>query len=107
MKKTISLLICISILAISSPQNATGQTEKLQVRIKDIVSLDGIYEAKLLGMGVVTGLNNTGDKQNNEVTQRFLENIMREMGITIALSRFEAKNMAVVTVTAMLPPFAK
>ena len=107
MKKAISLLICISILAISSPQNTMGQTGKLQVRIKDIVSLDGIYEAKLLGMGVVTGLNNTGDKQNNEVTQRFLENIMREMGITIALSRFEAKNMAVVTVTATLPPFAK
>ena len=75
MKKAISLLICISILIISSPQNTTGQTGKLQVRIKDIVSLDGIYEAKLLGMGVVTGLNNTGDKQNNEVTQRFLENI--------------------------------
>jgi flagellar P-ring protein precursor FlgI len=107
MKKIISLLICISILAISSSQETRGQTQKLQVRIKDIVSLDGIYEAKLLGMGIVTGLNNTGDKQNNELTQRFLENMMREMGITIALSRFEAKNMAVVTVTATLPPFAK
>ena len=107
MKKIISLLICISILAISSSQETRGQTQELQVRIKDIVSLDGIYEAKLLGMGIVTGLNNTGDKQNNEVTQRFLENMMREMGISIALSRFEAKNMAVVTVTATLPPFAK
>ena len=107
MKKIISLLICISILAISSSQETRGQTQKLQVRIKDIVSLDGIYEAKLLGMGIVTGLNNTGDKQNIEVTQRFLENMMREMGISIVLSRFEAKNMAVVTVTATLPPFAK
>ena len=104
MKKIISLLICISILAISSSQETRGQTQKLQVRIKDIVSLDGIYEAKLLGMGIVTGLNNTGDKQNNEVTQRFLENMMREMGISIVLSRYEAKNMAVVTVTATLPP---
>ena len=106
MKKIISLFVCISVLTISFSQQTIGQSQ-MQVRIKDIVSLDGIYEAKLLGMGVVTGLSNTGDKQNNEVTQRFLENIMREMGISITLSRFEAKNMAVVTVTATLPPFAK
>ncbi|HHZ91767.1 TPA: flagellar basal body P-ring protein FlgI [Candidatus Poribacteria bacterium] len=106
MKKIISLFVCISIITISFSQQTIGQSQ-MQVRIKDIVSLDGIYEAKLLGIGVVTGLSNTGDKQNNEVTQRFLENIMREMGVSITLSRFEAKNMAAVTVTATLPPFAK
>lgn len=78
----------------------------LQTRIKDVVTVDGIHEAKLFGMGLVTGLNNTGDKQS-EVTQRFIENMIESMGISIQLDRLDTKNVAVVTVTAVLPPFAK
>ena len=78
----------------------------LQTRIKDVVTVDGINEAKLFGMGLVTGLNNTGDKQS-EVTQRFIENMIESMGISIQLDRLDTKNVAVVTVTAVLPPFAK
>lgn len=78
----------------------------LQTRIKDVVTVDGIHEAKLFGMGLVTGLNNTVDKQS-EVTQRFIENMIESMGISIQLDRLDTKNVAVVTVTAVLPPFAK
>ena len=78
----------------------------LQTRIKDVVTVDGIHEAKLFGMGLVTGLNNTGDKQS-EVTLRFIENMIESMGISIQLDRLDTKNVAVVTVTAVLPPFAK
>ena len=84
---------------------ATSATA-LQTRIKDVVTVDGIHEAKLFGMGLVTGLNNTGDKQS-EVTQRFIENMIESMGISMQLDRLDTKNAAVVTVTAVLPPFAK
>ena len=98
MKKLPAILLIWLLLA--KPATA------LQTRIKDVVTVDGIHEAKLFGMGLVTGLNNTGDKQS-EVTQRFIENMIESMGISMQLDRLDTKNAAVVTVTAVLPPFAK
>ena len=101
MKKMAPLLMSILLFAGFPPR-----TMGLSTRIKDIVSIDGIYEAKLVSMGLVTGLNNTGDR-DNEVTERFVENMMEYMGVSLDLDRLDTKNVAVVTVTATLPPFAK
>ena len=96
-------VFAINLLIISVFNNSSFA---IQTRIKDVVTVDGIHEAKLFGMGLVTGLNNTGDKQS-QVTQRFVENMIQNMGITMELDRLDTKNTAVVTVTAVLPPFAK
>jgi len=101
MKKLTTLSVGLLLFIWVSPKAIS-----LSVRIKDIVSIDGIYEAKLVGMGLVTGLNGTGDK-SNEVTKRFVENMMKYMGISLDLDRIKARNIAVVTVTATLPPFDK
>ncbi len=101
MKKLTTLSVGLLLFIWVSPKAIS-----LSVRIKDIVSIDGIYEAKLVGMGLVTGLNNTGDK-DNEVTKRFVENMMQYMGVSLNLDRIKARNIAVVTVTATRPPFAK
>ena len=101
MKKLTVILINFLIISIFNSSSFAIQT-----RIKDVVTVDGIHEAKLFGMGLVTGLNNTGDKQS-QVTQRFVENMIQNMGITMELDRLDTKNTAVVTVTAVLPPFAK
>ena len=96
-------VVVINLLIISVFNNSSFA---IQTRIKDVVTVDGIHEAKLFGMGLVTGLNNTGDKQS-QVTQRFVENMIQNMGITMELDRLDTKNTAVVTITAVLPPFAK
>ena len=96
-------VVVINLLIISVFNNSSFA---IQTRIKDVVTVDGIHEAKLFGMGLVTGLNNTGDKQS-QVTQRLVENMLQNMGITMELDRLDTKNTAVVTVTAVLPPFAK
>ena len=101
MKKLTVILINFLIISICN-----NSSFAIQTRIKDVVTVDGIHEAKLFGMGLVTGLNNTGDKQS-QVTQRFVENMIQNMGITMELDRLDTKNTAVVTVTAVLPPFAK
>ena len=101
MKKLTVILINFLIISIFN-----NSSFAIQTRIKDVVTVDGIHEAKLFGMGLVTGLNNTGDKQS-QVTQRFVENMIQNMGITMELDRLDTKNTAVVTVTAVLPPFAK
>ena len=101
MKRIAMLLVSLIVLA-SYPPAALSLT----TRIKDIVSIDGVYEAQLVGIGLVTGLGNTGDK-DNELTERIVENMMQYLGISLDLDGIDAKNIAVVTVTATLPPFAK
>ena len=41
---------------------AAGLPAAAQVRIKDIVDVEGVRENQLIGYGLVVGLNNTGDK---------------------------------------------
>ena len=80
-------VVVINLLIISVFNNSSFA---IQTRIKDVVTVDGIHEAKLFGMGLVTGLNNTGDKQS-QVTQRFVENMIQNMGITMELDRLDTK----------------
>ena len=101
--KKIAAIFFISMLLVTG---FSPGTMGLSTRIKDIVSIDGIYGAKLVSVGLVTGLNNTGDR-DNQVTERFVENMMEYMGISVDLDQLTARNIAVVTVTATLPPFAK
>ena len=101
MKRAGSFLAILLIFTCFAPP-AMGLT----ARIKDIVGIDGIYEAQLVGMGLVTGLSNTGDR-DNALTERIVENMAQYLGVLVDLDGLDAKNVAVVTVTAMLPPFSK
>ena len=77
-------------------------------RIKDIVQFQGIRENMLMGYGLVVGLNGTGDNLNNAVfTQKGLENFLEKLGVNTAGSQLKTKNVAAVTITAILPPFSR
>ncbi|MFN2355670.1 MAG: flagellar basal body P-ring protein FlgI, partial [Desulfopila sp.] len=80
-------------------------------RIKDIASLQGVRPNQLLGYGLVTGLNGTGDDLNSTVfTRQAIYNMMVRGGITIdpnTLDDIRIDNIAAVMVTATLPPFAR
>ncbi len=78
------------------------------VRIKDIVSFQGIRDNLLMGYGLVVGLNGTGDNLKNSVfTQQELESFLGRLGINTRGATIKTKNVAAVTVTATLPPFIK
>lgn len=77
-------------------------------RIKDVVAFEGIRENILLGYGLVVGLNGTGDRlQNNAFTQQSLIAFLERQGVNIRGLNLQARNVAAVTVTAKLPPFAR
>ncbi len=77
-------------------------------RIKDITAIKGIRTNQLVGYGLVVGLDGTGDKSGSDFTNHVLANMMERMGIhVIDQSQLKAKNVAVVMVTADLPPFAR
>lgn len=78
-------------------------------RIKDLADIAGIRSNKLLGYGLVVGLDGTGDKTNQApfTTQSF-NSMVKQFGITIPPgTRYNLKNVAAVMVSSELPAFAK
>lgn len=77
-------------------------------RIKDIVSFEGVRENVLMGYGLVVGLNGTGDKlKNSAFTEQSLIAFLERQGVNTRGTELKTKNVAAVTVTAKLPPFAR
>jgi flagellar P-ring protein FlgI len=77
-------------------------------RIKDIVNFEGVRPNMLMGYGLVVGLNGTGDKLNNNAfTEQSLIAFLERQGVNTRGASLKSKNVAAVTVTAMLPPFAR
>ncbi|MAZ88276.1 MAG: flagellar biosynthesis protein FlgI [Cellvibrionaceae bacterium] len=78
-------------------------------RIKDLADVAGIRSNKLLGYGLVVGLDGTGDKTNQApfTTQSF-NSMLKQFGITLPPgSNFNLKNVAAVMVHGELPAFSK
>jgi flagellar P-ring protein precursor FlgI len=74
-------------------------------RIKDVVDVKGVRSNPLVGYGLVVGLNSTGD--SSVVSQRMLTNLLRRSGLVLTPTDVASKNIAFVTVTADLGPFAR
>ncbi|MCX7012118.1 MAG: flagellar basal body P-ring protein FlgI [Candidatus Sumerlaeota bacterium] len=77
------------------------------VRIKDIATIEGVRDNQLQGLGLVVGLNGSGDSQTVDFTSQVVVNYLRQNNISIDVKGAQVKNAALVLVTANLPPFAK
>jgi flagellar P-ring protein FlgI len=76
------------------------------VRIKDLATLSGARDNQLVGYGLVSGLNNQGDR-NQIYTLQSLSNMLRKYNLTLPQVNLQSKNVAAVMVSAIIPPFAK
>lgn len=78
-------------------------------RIKDIATVAGVRSNQLVGYGLVVGLDGTGDQTTQApFTIQSIENMLQRFGVTIPPNTNpQLKNVAAVTVTADLLPFAK
>ncbi len=77
------------------------------VRLKDLVTIEGVRSNQLVGYGLVVGLNGTGDRQQTVFSIQSLTNLLLRMGVSVPASQITVKNVAAVIVTASLPPFAQ
>jgi flagellar P-ring protein FlgI len=94
-------LIVASLLALPTAALA-------QMRIKDLVEVEGVRGNQLLGYGLVVGLNGTGDRlQNSPFTQQSLEGMLERLGVNITGLNVKTRNVAAVMVMAELPPFPR
>ena len=92
---SVSLVILAANLAVGA--EATS-------RIKDVAFLAGTTPEPLLGYGLVTGLNGTGDGQSSDFTVNSLSSMLERLGVTVDPTMIRLKNVAAVVVTATIDP---
>ncbi|MFM2411381.1 MAG: hypothetical protein RL481_2209 [Pseudomonadota bacterium] len=93
-------ILLIAVVATASPAMASD------AKLKDIGRFDGWRDNPLVGYGIVTGLAGSGDSPRNEVTRQALRNVLNRMGVSLSAEQVQSRNVAVVLVTATLPPSA-
>jgi len=101
MKLFHKLLFALALLGLSGGALA-------DVRIKDLVNVEGVRGNDLVGYGLIVGLNGTGDGlRNSPYTEEALSSFLERLGINVQGEDFRPRNVAAVVVTATLPPFAR
>ncbi len=76
-------------------------------RIKDLANIRGVRDNKLIGYGLVVGLAGTGDTDKTRFTYQSVLSFLKRAGIRVDARGLKLKNVAAVTLTATLPPYAR
>lgn len=77
-----------------------------QVPLKGLGRFGGWRDNALIGYGLVTGLSGSGDTRRSGVTRQAMRNILNRLGTSVTDDQISSRNIAVVMVTAVLPPSA-
>lgn len=103
---TLTLVAVVVSLVLSSAELA-GQS----VFVRDLTINEGDIPVRLLGYGIVTGLNGTGDRvtgsRDGSMTVRTVANLLRNMGIEVPERLIRTRNAAAVLVTAEVSRYTR
>lgn len=102
MKKLVSILV----LTLLAQTLGATQLAAQDVRVKDIAKPQGVTMNQLVGYGIVTGLQGTGDSTSVLFTSKTIQNVLQSFGLSTNTTDVRTRNVAAVIVTAKLPPFA-
>ncbi len=96
----------LPIVSISSEQNTMKTPvqpialDAPLVRIKDIARVQGVRDNQLYGLGLVIGLEGTGDGGGAKANVQMIANMLEKFGVTVSAEDLRLRNVAVVMVTA-------
>jgi flagellar P-ring protein precursor FlgI len=76
------------------------------VRVKDVAQIRNARSNQLTGLGLIIGLNGTGDSQATIFTNKAFINMLERLGLP-NMAGVKVKNVAAVMVTCNLPAFVK
>jgi len=77
------------------------------IKVRDAARPVAQRENQLSGLGLVMGLNGTGDSKLTGFTNQELANLLGTYGINDAAAALQSRNVAAVMVTALIPPYLK
>lgn len=98
-----AFILLTAILLTACPRHSADAAVQPMVRLKDLATIEGVRENQLVGMGLVVGLQGTGDK--GPMAMQMMSNMTNQFGVTMDPKQIKSKNAAVVTVTCQLSPF--
>jgi flagellar P-ring protein precursor FlgI len=99
----VRLISCVSLAVVLLLQPSTAKAD----RLRDVVDVVGARDNQLVGYGVVTGLNGTGDDITAPFAAQSLRALLRRLGVQIDNRQLRLRNVAAVVVTATIPPFSR
>ncbi len=89
------------------PAGAPGTPVMPVVRVKDLARIEGLRANQLVGLGLVVGLQGTGDTRPGGAHLQMIANMLQNFGVSVDMSVLRSRNAAAVVVTALLPPLAR
>lgn len=98
--KAVAASLALALVSAAAPAMAQS------VPLKGLGRFDGWRENSLIGYGLVTGLAGSGDTRRSVVTRQALRNVLSRLGTSVTEDEISSRNVAVVMVTAVLPPSA-
>ena len=96
------IILALSLTLLAAPFAAAE-------RIKDMAQVQGVRTNQLVGYGLVVGLDGSGDQTSQApFTVQSLTNMLAQLGVTVPANIVpQLKNVAAVSVHAILPAFVK
>lgn len=94
---TILMIICLILTLLPA---AVSANQAPVVRVKDIARVQGVRDNQLYGLGLVIGLNGTGDSTQTQANVQMVANMLARFGITVNPEDMRLRNVAAVMVTA-------
>ena len=100
----------LALLAVLTP-HPTPLAAQEMLRIRDLTIQDKAIPVRLLGYGLVVGLDGTGDRASGGkaggMTVNSVVNLLRRFGIQLPVEALKTKNVAAVLVTAEVSPYLR
>lgn len=101
---------CLGVFICSLASGINNPTMAQQAsKIQDLVYVKNAEPLELIGYGLVTGLDRSGDRslssQSASFTVQSVANMLENFGITVDAEQLRTRNVAAVMVTARLSPY--
>ncbi len=105
---TVRALVVACLVSLLLPRAAHAQAE---ARIRDLTTAEGAMPVRLMGYGLVVGLDGTGDRaiggQTAGQTVQSVVNLLRRFDIEVPPNMLRMRNVAAVLVTAEMSPYLR
>ncbi|NCB16039.1 MAG: flagellar biosynthesis protein FlgA, partial [Synergistales bacterium] len=90
----VAAVLLLLLLLLGASMSAGAEIHPT-VRIKDLADVEGVRSNQLVGVGIVMGLQGTGDK--GTMATQMIRNLMSQFGVTLNDKAVKSKNVAVGT----------
>jgi flagellar P-ring protein precursor FlgI len=100
------LSLAVGVMLVGASRTSAAQT----TRIADLTVRAGDVPRRLVGYGLVVGLDGTGDRSyggytNQTPTVQSIVNLLEHFGVRVPLEQLQPRNVAAVAVTAEASPY--